>query len=229
MTLCKVVFLTLIISTGVLGQTPTEILGSGDRGLVFSEGWTGMPPHTAILALDPNPPLGEGTPGYIPGKTSILFQDVLSPEEVGQIPAKWWTGSQFNVFSFDDHSVFRRGSLFRIVSNHIRIYPGASQVTARKEFGFSESEIYLGLVSGFRFYWVKNDPRHVYFYKSGEQPRVVHYFTLKKGVREPLGMSRGNPVGDLALQVVSIPRGWSQSPRIIEWITLNFKDAKVVN
>jgi hypothetical protein len=235
----KRIFIAVLLTIGLCAQVK-DGLGSGNRGLCFSMEWSkepkwdpkdkkGLPAQDlAILAIDPNPPLGEGIPGYVKGKGIILHQEILSEEYRNSIPSKWWTGSFFNVYSFDDHSVFNSSGLLRLEEGHLRIYPWEAQKIAHQEFKLPENALYLGVVSAYRFYWIKGHPRYVYAFKVGEQPRKLLRFKLDKRVTEPLGIAKGEPEGDLALRAVAKPIRWSPSPRIIPWFVLNFKDTESV-
>jgi len=163
--------------------------------------------------------------GYLhsdPGNITIL-QEKLAPDYVGTLPRKFWAGwTTLGLFSFDTDAAFDGRDLYRIEKGHIRIYPYIAQQEARKRYGLREDEVFLGAFDGRVFYWVKGQPRAVYF-RAGNQ---IRRFQLGRRITEPLGMAKGDPKGDLALYTVMLPSGWfSTTPRTLGWVVLDLKDA----
>ncbi len=217
-------------SLALAGAVPSEPmgLGSGQRGLIFTR-LNALDPQdktcTIVIAYNRNP----GFPvvsGYLQNDplTVTLHRETLTPEFEKTLPPKFWSGwLSLGLFSFDTDAAFDGRDLYRIEKGHIRIYPYIAQQEARKQYGLRENEIFLGAFDGKVFYWVKGQPRAVYF-RAGNQ---IRRFQLGKRVTEPLGMARGDPKGDLALYTVMLPSGWfSTTPRTLGWLVLDLKDAQ---
>ena len=218
----------LCLGSQSLAQSPDIGLGSGQRGLSFALLQDEKePPFTAVFACDSKPgfPLGGG--GYLDNLTTkILFKETLSPEYRKTLPSNFFIGSpDCCLFSFGPNKAFFFNRLLAIEDGHIRIYPGQTQPEARKVYGLSANQMFIGAFEGRFYWWVKGKPREVFFRADNH----TFKFTLHKRVTEPLGMAKGDPEGDLALDTVVIPKGWYPSPRTFEWIILNFKDAKRIN
>lgn len=106
---------------------------------------------------------------------------------------------------------------------HIRIFPYAALPEARRIYSLPESNIFLGAFNGRVFYWEKDAPQAVYFRSDNH----TYCFKLPKGVKTPLGMSKGDPKGDLALYAVVRRPGWfTISSWTHDWIVLNLRDAE---
>ena len=200
-------------------------LGSGHRGLRFTQIEDGAN-YTMAFGCDLKPgfPLSGG---FIEGPNSpIILKETLSPEYRKTLPFNFFGGwSDHLLFSFGPNKAFHDKDLFAIEDSHIRIYPGQTQAEARKVYGLSTNQMFLGAFEGRFYWWVKGKPREVFFRADNH----TFKFTLHKRVTEPLGIAKGDPEGDLALDTVVIPKGWYPSPRTFEWIILNLKDAKQID
>jgi hypothetical protein len=217
----------LLITSLVARSQGSEVpLGSGHRGLIFTQLRDGRN-YTVAFAYNVRPDFllsaGFGTDA----DSKIILKETLTPEYVSTFPGNFWAGWRtIGLFSFDQNTAFDGRDLYRIEDGHIRIYPHQAGPEARKRYSLQENQIFLGAFDQRVFYWEKDKPRVVYF-KTENENKVFSY-TLHKRVTEPLGMSKGNPKGDLALRAVVKPKGWYPSPRTFEWIVLNVKDAKLV-
>jgi hypothetical protein len=206
-------------------------LGSGHRGLVFtmlSDTNPKEPPYAVAFACNLKPGFFLSA-GYVDGlpDTRILRKETLSPEYVKSFPITYWSsGTTTNLYSFGDNAAFVDDDLYRIEDGHIRIYLDAAQQEARKRYGLQKDQIFLGAFDGRVFFWEQDKPQDAYFRTAAHTYR----FKLHERVTKPLGMSKGDPDGDLALRAVVKPSvSWYPSPRTFEWIVLNFKDAKQIN
>jgi len=203
-------------------------LGSGHRGLVF----------TQINPLDPHEPhytvafACNLKPGFFVSAaylnddpdTKIIQKELIAPEYEKTFPPYFWSGwTTKGLFSFDRDAAFDGSNLYRIERGHIRIYPRMALQEARKRYQLKDDHIFLGAFEGRVFYWIKDQPKAVYFRAANHTYR----FKLQKRVTEPLGMAKGDPRGDLALYTVMMPAGWfSTTPRTLDWVILNVKEAE---
>ena len=207
---------------------PDISLGSGQRGLRF--GWLSYdetePPYTFVFSCDlyPGFPLGSGGfSKYDP----VILKETLTQKYRNTLPKNYFNGfATANLYSFSKDKAFSYQDLFAIENGHIRIYPNRAQPEAHKVYGLSPDQIFLGAFEGRIYWWVKDKPRQVFFRDS---TRHTFTFPLHDRVTKPLGMSKGNPDGDIALNTVVIPKGWYPAPHTLEWIVLNFKDAKPID
>jgi len=150
----------------------------------------------------------------------------MTNDYICSLPNNFFNGwNSCGLFSFDDHSAFADSTVFRVENGHLRIYQGKKQEWAQKQYGLKVDEIFLGAFGGNTFFWKENQPQYVFYISQSHTYR----FKTHSRVTEPLGMSRGEPKGDLALRAVVKPKSWFYpSPRTFEWIILNFKDAQLV-
>jgi len=209
----------------VLMAQPASIdLASGNRGLLFVQLPDGKNYTMAFACeLEPGFPLEAA---YIESPHSrIIFKETLPPDYVKTLPSNFWAGwTSTGVFSFGENAVFEGHTLYRIEDGHIKIYPHAAQEEARKRYGLSNDQTFLGAFDNRVFYWKKGQPRSVYFQASGH----IYRFKLRKGVTQPLGIAKGDPKGDLALRAVVKPSAaWYPSPRTFDWIMLNINEAEL--
>jgi hypothetical protein len=205
-------------------------LASGHRGLFFAQiipKSIDVPYDTVafICTLDPGYNV---TDGYDPNnpKTRIILQEKLTPEYRKGFDPRFWNGwvSQ-RIYSFGKNAAFAGRDLFRIEQGHIRIYPERVPAEAKKAYGLTEGQIFLGAFDGRVFYWNAGQPQAIEF-RSGTQSYRIK---LPKRVTEPLGMAKGEPKGDLALYAVAKPTTFFHvAPRTIDWFILNFKDAELL-
>ena len=182
--------------------------------------------YKVTIAYEPNPPLGESQIGFDADHSVVLFDEVLPEDYLKTIPKKFWAGwTSFICYSFDDDAIFSFDRLIRVENGKIRIYPGQVQPEAQKRFNLKADQIYLGVVEGKRFYWTKSRPEKIYFFEDGQNPRKIYQIKLDERVTEPLGISKGNPTGDLALEAAAKPIRRTSTPRVIQWFVINFKEA----
>ena len=218
----------------LISQNPEkESLGTGRRGWLFCQDVVARMNHPGTfkvsIAFDPDPPLGESPIGFDENRSVVLYEETLSDGYIKTIPKNFWGGwTSFLCFSFDKNELFSFDRLIRVEDGKIRIYPGQVQTEARKRFGLKNDQIYLGAVEGKRFYWIKEHPGVVYFFEDGQEPRRVYQLRLDTRITEPLGMAKGNPQGDFALEAAAKPIRRTATPRIIQWFALNCKDAEPV-
>jgi len=220
--------LTTMTMTIQAGQSEIPNLGSGHRGLVFTE-INPLDPqesqHTVALACNLNPGYFlAATFVYGAPDTKIILKELIPLEKDKTLPPHFWSGwTTKGLFSFETDAAFDGRNLFRIENGHIRIYPRIAMEEARRRYQLKDDHLFLGAFEGRVFYWVKGHPREVFFRSADHTYR----FRLQKRVTEPLGMAKGDPKGDLALYAVMMPRGWfSFTPRTLEWAVLNVKDAE---
>jgi hypothetical protein len=210
-----------------------EALGSGRRGWLFSQDVPHKMDHPGTyrvaISYDPNPPLDSTPMGHVPGQSVLVCQDVLTTAHLKSIRSEFWGGwTSFLCYSFDTQELFSFNNLIRLEQGKPRIYPDSAQFEARSRFGLGPDQLYLGVVDGRRFYWVKGRPREVLFFKDGEAPRRLYRWKLDRRVAEPLGIAKGNPAGDFALRAVAHPRWLSLRGRSLTWFVLNERQAERV-
>ena len=203
-------------------------LASGHRGLLIAQVFSKAPSGTRgtiALACDLKPDFGL-TNGFAENdpETQIILKETLTPDYLRQLDSRFWAGwIARRLFSFGEDAAFSHGDLYRIEQGHIRIYPGKARSDARKTYGLTPSQNFLGAFDGRIFYWTQDQPLEVRF-QSGTQ---TYRFKLDKRVTEPLGMAKGDPKGDLALFAVAKPSSlFHVAPRTMDWFVLNLKDAE---
>jgi hypothetical protein len=157
-------------------------------------------------------------------KTGIILQEELATEYLKGFDPRFWNGlTTRRIYSFGEDAAFSGQDLYRIEQGHIRIHPGRVPAEAKKTYGLTEGQTFLGAFDGRVFYWNAGQPQAVHF-QSGTQ---VYRFKLPERVTEPLGMARGEPKGDLALyaeakQAASL----HMASRTCDWFILDLKDAE---
>ncbi len=224
--LIRTLCLALCLGIKSFAQAPDITLDSGHRGLLFTQIDDG-PNYTVAFACDLNPSFNPIDRSYIESpKIPIILKETLSLEYRKSLPSNYFSGwDSWRLSSFGPNKAFAYDDLFSIEDGHIRIYPGQAQSEARKIYGLSKTQAFLGAFDNRFYWWVKDKPREIFFRSNNH----TFKFTLHKRVTEPLGMSNGDPKGDLSLDAVVIPKGWYPAPRTFEGIVLNFTDAKQVD
>lgn len=220
----------LVAVGGAVNPPATVTLGSGHRGLVFTRlSITNpkLPPYTVAIACNINPGyfLSAGFSEESPN-SQILARETFTQSYVNSFPPNYWSGGVTkNLYSFGDEEAFDGRDLYKLEDGHIKIFPRLAQKVAKERYSLQKNHVFLGSFEGRIYFWIKNDPHSIYFKSSGD----IYRFKLHSRVVEPVGMSKGDPVGDIALRAVVRPASkLYPSPRTFEWIVLNIKDAKLV-
>lgn len=228
----KIPIILFFLAVSPLHASPPDPvnLASGHRGLVFAR----MIPKDLGVAYDTVAFACNLNPGYDvtvgfddrAPETRVILKEKLTSEYLKGFDPGFWAGwVTLRIFSFAENAAFSREDLYRIEQGHIRIYPGRVPAEAKKTYGLTEGQIFLGAFDGRIFYWNAGQPQAIEF-RSGIQ---VYRFKLPKRVTEPLGMAKGEPKGDLALYAVAKPATFFHvAPRTLDWFILNFKEAERV-
>jgi|GEM_PF-2084438 hypothetical protein len=226
----QIILFCLAISPLQANQPAPVNLASGHRGLAFE--WIipedpKLPYDTVAFVCNLNSGF-DGTYGFNDRapETRVILKEKLTPENLKGFDPRFWNGwVSKRIYSFGENAAFSGRTLFRIEQGHIRIYPGRVPAEAKKTYGLTEGQTFLGAFDGRVFYWNASQPQAIEF-RSGTQ---VYRFKLPKRVTEPLGMAKGEPKGDLALYAVAKPATFFHvAPRTLDWFILNFKEAERV-
>lgn len=204
-------------------------LGSGHRGLVFAQitEERSTPKITALIACRMNPGYPHGgsfLESHESINTIIIAKETFSQKNIDDMGGKFFNGWSSRVlYSLSPDMAFAYQDLYTVENGHIRIYPGQAQTEARKRFRLKDDQVFLGAFENRVYFWVRGKPTEVLFRTSDHLYRL----RLNRRVTEPLGMSKGDPDGDLALFRVAKPKGCiSMSPRSVGWDVLNLKEAE---
>jgi hypothetical protein len=224
----QIIFICLAVFSIHASQPDSINLASGHRGLVFAL----MIPKDSAASYNTVAFACNLTPGYDvttgfddrDPDSRIILKEKLTPEYLKEFDPRFWAGwVTQRIYSFGKNAAFSGRDLFRIEQGHIRIYPGRVPAEAKKTYGLTEGQTFLGAFDGRVFYWNAGQPQAIEF-RSGTQ---AYRIKLAKRVTEPLGMAKGDPKGDLALYAVAKPTTlFHVAPRTMDWFILNFKDAE---
>ena len=211
-------------------SSSTESLGSGRRGWVFGK-VTFENPRKVVIGYDPapTPEMSELPYQYVEGYTKVLYRTTLEEGEIKSLPLNFWNGWISRMcFSFDKHALFDGTNLFRVKNGKISVLAGQAQAEARRCFGLSHDQIYLGCIEYRHFYYIKSEHHKVYYSAMSNGSRRVYCLKTPERALDLFGVARGDAAGDVVVWASAKPLRMTGSPSVPAWFILNLRSETVV-